>query len=601
VATNDNMYDETIRRIARRTGIAPISFEHPRLREILDCFRAGDSAVSVILTGTAGDGKTHLCRQVWDLVGGDADAWDGDEPYLSTSVQGAGGEPATLHVIRDLSGWAPQHGRPWPTEDQELAQRFSASLFDPSIRDLFLIAANDGQLREAWRRLDPTPGVERARSAFDDYLVDDRQEIEGVRLRFYNLSRTSSAELFDRALSTFLEHPGWGACYAAADPDGFFGPECPIRHNYELLGTPLVQQRLRALLSLCDYNRQHIPIRHILLLLTNAVLGHPDVKDRLMRPADVAKVLRTRTAARASLYNNLFGGNLTETRRDALPVFDCLNRFRIGHETSNRIDNILIFGEADDELRPYFDELLGSDTFYGAGPEYRASQREYVEGADEDEDRAAAFLEQLVAQRRGLFFKIPEAQEEELRLWHLTVFQSAGEYLSRVVKVLSGGGRVERPILLRLVRGLNRVFTGMLVSSDRDLILATSLSFSQSRVSRLLDDQISVSPRRGEKVEIVWDGNFPVFRVTMEDDIRCDLQLHLTRFEFLSRVADGALPGSFSTECYEDMLAFKSQLLTALSFRRERAGEDPDGLSFELLELDDGGEPRTQIVEVRNG
>ena len=29
-------------------------------------------------------------------------------------------------------------------------------------------------------------------------------------------------------------------------------------------------------------------------------------------------------------------------------VFEYLNRFRVGHETSNRVDNILIFGEADE-------------------------------------------------------------------------------------------------------------------------------------------------------------------------------------------------------------------------------------------------------------
>jgi hypothetical protein len=33
------------------------------------------------------------------------------------------------------------------------------------------------------------------------------------------------------------------------------------------------------------------------------------------------------------------------------------------------------------------------------------------------------------------------------------------------------------------------------------------------------------------------------------------------RFEFLCRVAEGALPGSFSNECLEDMLAFKAKLL----------------------------------------
>lgn len=598
VAANDNMYDETIQRVARRTRILPLAFEHPRWQDVRTCFTDPATRTSVVLTGTAGDGKTHLCRQVWTLLDGDPEAWQSNEPYLNLPIQTADGRTATFHLIRDLSAWAPQQGMEWSPEKEQLAHTWSRSLFDPECPDVFLMAANDGQLMESWRRLRRTPEVVRAQEMFETLLVEDRQSIDGARLRFFNLSRGSSAELFDRALDALLAHPGWQDCADAAEPDGLFGPGCPIRRNYELLGTPLVRGRIRALLSLCDYNRLHVPIRHILLLLANAILGHPDAKDRLMSAGDSAPFQRTRTASRGSIYGNIFGANLSDTRRESLPVFEYLNRFRIGHETSNRIDNVLIFGDADDELRPYFDQFLGNDDLYGASAAYRAAQREYVEGASEDEERSAAFLEQLVGQRRALFFKISPEQEKELRLWELTVFQYAGEYLDRVVDVLESGGRVERIILARLVRGLNRVFTGMLVASDRELLLATSMAFSHARVSRLLDERVPVAPRRGEKVELLWDERMPVLRVTLEEHIWCDLQLHLTRYEFLSRVAEGALPSSFSRECYEDMLAFKSQLLAATARRRADAGEQPDGLSFQLLSLDEHGNPQIDPVEI---
>lgn len=598
VPGNDNMYDETIQRAARRTKVPPLAFEHPRWPDLHACFADPATRSSVVLTGTAGDGKTHLCRQVWTLLEGDPDAWQSNEPHLTLPIQTADGHTATFHLIRDLSAWAPQQGMDWPAEKEALAQAWSHSIFDSDSRDLFLMAANDGQLMESWRRLTRTPEVVRALETFETLLVEDRQSAPGAQLRFFNLSRGSSAELFDRALDALLAHPGWEVCTAAAESDGLFGPNCPIRRNYELLSTPLVRGRIRALLSLCDHNRLHVPIRHILLLLSNALLGHPDARDRLMNAGDSARCQRTRTASRGSLYGNIFGANLSETRREALPVFEYLNRFRIGHETSNRIDNILIFGDADDELRPYFEQFLSSDDMYGASASYRAAQREYVEGAGEDEDRSAAFLEQLVGQRRALFFKIPREQEKELRLWELTVFQYAGEYLDRVIDVLEAGGRVDRLILARLIRGLNRVFTGMLVGSDRELLLATSMAFSHARVSRLLDERVPVAPRRGEKVEVLWDERTPVLRVTLEEDLWCDLQLHLTRYEFLSRVAEGALPSSFSRECYEDMLAFKSKLLAANARRRAAAGEQSDGLSFELLSLDEHGNPQIDSVEI---
>ena len=387
---------------------------------------------------------------------------------------------------------------------------------------MFLIAANDGQLLESWRRLKRTDNVTKTWNTFETLLVEDRQETEEAHLRFFNLSRGSSAELFDRALEGLLSHEGWTECRSdRAAGSEFFGPNCPVRRNYELLHSDLVRRRLRALFELCDYNRLHLPIRQILILLANCLLGHPDAKDRLLRPEDVPKIVNAGTIAKASLYNNVFGGNLTETRRDAITVFDYFNRFRIGHETTNRIDNILIFGHADETLRSNFDELLGADTLYGADQSYYAAQRSYVEGAEDEDGGPSTFLDMLVSQRRGLFFKIPVAQEDELRLWELTVFKFAGEYLSRVVLPLRNGAKVDRPILARLVKGLNRVFVGMLVGVDRELILATSLSFSNVKVSRLLEDRISVLPRLGERVEVAWLDGLPAIVVQLSDSVRC--------------------------------------------------------------------------------
>jgi hypothetical protein len=456
----------------------------------------------------------------------------------------------------------------------------------------------------SWRRLDQTEHVQKARQTFETLLVEDQQQLLGVRLMFYNLSRGSSAQLLDRALDAFLAHEEWEGCYSSTGSEGhFFSERCPIRHNYELLQTQLVKDRLRALFELCDYNELHVPIRGILLLLVNAVLGHPDVKDRLMTADDVPTVIRQGSVAKASLYNNLFGGNLTETRCESIPVYDYLNRFRIGHETSNRIDNILIFGEADESLRPYFDDLLGCDEFYGGDASFYAAQRDYVEGADESETANKTFLNMLISQRRGLFFKIPATQEHELRLWELTVFKYAGEYLNRVVGALKAGRTVEQPVLARLVKGLNRIFVGMLISNDRELFLATSLSYSHARVSRMLAESISVRPRRDERVEINWQDEKPVLNVVLSDEVSASLELNLIRFEFLSRVAEGALPNSFSKECHEDILAFKSLLLSKLAERESRYGvgrNQPEAIVFRLLELDDAGNPTEEVIELYN-
>ena len=617
VPRNDNMYDETIQRSARRQGIAPIDFEHPYQVRIVNCFNQTTAdPVSVILTGTAGDGKTHLCRQVWKTLKGNDDEWASDSPFLTIKAQYPKDRTTwpdskdrilyrsvKIHFIRDLSGWAPQQGADWEPDKEELLQKFCHSLFNTDADEIFLIAANDGQLIESFRRLKETEDVRRARQVFEDLLVEDRQEQSGVRLKFFNLSRTSSAELFDRAIEAFLAHPGWNELKngVAAEND-VFGPKCPIRHNYELLDTPLVRARLRSLLELCDYNGLHVPVRQILLLLTNAVLGHPDADHHLMRPSDVPKVIAAGTVSKASLYSNIFGGNLSEIRRQTITIFDFLERFQIGYETSNRIDNLLIFGEADENLGGYFDTFIAKDKFYGADDRFYAAQHEYIEGTSEDDEKPTEFLQMLISQRRGLFFKIPKDAEFELNLWELTVFMFAGEYLDEVVELLKHGAVVRRPLLARLVKGLNHVFTGMLINSDRELYLATSGNYSQAKVCRILVERVSVEPSKGEKIVLRFDqaNGRVLLSVFFAPDNCVDFNLTLIRYEFLSRIAaQGALPSSFSKECFEDLLAFKSQLIAAYMQRQAKEVE-PSGttIGLNLLALTEQGMPDQRFVEI---
>jgi hypothetical protein len=136
VPRNENMYDEFIRRSAKRLGVIPLDFEHPAREEVLDVLRS-PIPTSVVLTGTAGDGKTYLCRQVWEALGGDPALWQSKEPLLSATIDvgdelpGAPGDQLrqnkpganTLHIIRDLSAWAPQRGVSWDPKREAVLQR----------------------------------------------------------------------------------------------------------------------------------------------------------------------------------------------------------------------------------------------------------------------------------------------------------------------------------------------------------------------------------------------------------------------------------------------------------------------------------------------
>jgi hypothetical protein len=143
----------------------------------------------------------------------------------------------------------------------------------------------------------------------------------------------------------------------------------------------------------------------------------------------------------------------------------------------------------------------------------------------------------------------------------------------------------------------------MLTTNERQIILATSGSYSHARVSHIEETFIEVDPSRGQRVTLELRHGRPTFVVYLDRDFAVPLPLHLVRYEFLSRVSEGTLPNSFSRECYEDLLAFKSKLLS--EYRRvvhERYGDTEgtaDILDLKILSLDARGAVSSRPIEVK--
>lgn len=589
IPRNDNMYDEAIQRALKRKKIQPITFETEYLKELLDNFRSANPK-TVILTGTAGDGKTYYCREIWEQLGGSSETWNQSEEKIH-KLELANKQ---LVIIKDLSELTSD-------EKLELLPQVATAIVEEDTTKVYLIAANDGQLVEAWAEVNAA-GISKVRQVIEDLLVEDLREKEGFHVRLYNLSRQSAAIIFPRILDAVLQHPGWQVCDRCPQQT----LSCPIWENKVRLegteGNQTARERLTDLLELCELNEMHLPVRQLLLLVANSLLGHPDAKDKLLTCQQVPKIAESGITSLASLYRNIFGENLSDRRRESTAVFKVLRSFGIGTETSNQIDNILIFGADDPELQPYYQQLILADPYYGADVNYQAQQRDYLEG--ESISSRADFLNVLQSQRQRLFFTLPNDRVADLRLWNLTVFQYAGEYLSEVYKVLKEGKKVSKHILIRIVRGLNRIFTGFLVNNQDELILATSGSYSQAKISRVYEESISVTKKRGESISIELDKNQRQASLIVHLSSTIDpisLNLTLTRYEYLSRVAEGALPSSFSQECYEDVLAFKSQVLKRLALRKQSEGMDEDSeeaMSIRLLEVNTDGIASSRSLEI---
>lgn len=589
VSTNDSMYDETIRSLAKNLDIQPIEIKLQYLTEIVENFDSPEPK-TVILTGTAGDGKTYYCRKIMHSLGVSEEDFQGVSQTIMTKCL------KRLTIIKDLSE---------VNDDRDLIKRIADSVLGEETDEVFLIAANDGQLIEKLKRFNSIENVSRVLNCIEDLLIRNIRTMDRYAIRIYNLSRTKNSERLLEIVDEILKHEGWLQCSGCQ----FFNntdisKRCPIIENKKRLEGELIKNRLINLIELCELNGKHLPIRQLFMLVSNMLLGHPKANEGLLKCQSVKSVINKNTLSQASIYRNVFGENLSERNRQNLMVFSLLGQFGIGTESTNLIDNLLIYGKYDPQLSELYHELLANDKYYGADGRYENYQREYLDALESEEDNREEFLELLKAQKQRLFFTIPHDMVEELKLWNLTTFYHAGEYLEEVHRQLKQGNRINSKILSKIVKGFNRISTGLLAETSEKLVLATSGSYSQVKVSRILEEEISVRKSRGESVDIKLDENNKiVFEVNLSShpEIKSvQLEMSLLRYEFLCRVADGVLPNSLSRECYEDILAFKSMLLHRLNYRREKENEfeDEEGCSLKVIKLNSEGRVDSTQVEV---
>ncbi len=560
----DGMYAETIRDLADVYRIEPLSFPHPMARELFDAFRPEDGVLTnIVLTGTAGDGKTTLCNELWERLGGDDSRRKGRnrDSYLSLQVHTPLGS-RTVHFIFEFSGFAPDQNQPWSEEKHDLVKRLAASILDPNPTEFFVIAANDGKLVNEWEGLPGDSPARRLNGVIEELLSTGHSRREDLALLFLNLSRMSTKYILKEAVSCLIARPEW-SCFESESDDPAFGAASPLTKNFQLLSSAYVQKRLETLAELCDANGFHVPIREILLLLVNGLLGHGPSGDNVMRPAELRVLAQEGRSHEASLFQNLFGTNLSDQRREQFAVFNYLNGFRIGNETSNSHDALIVFGPDDSTMSEDHLRLLASDEQYGDNPHFNGLRQKYLNG-EEDRSDSEDFLKALVGERRRLFFRLPD-DDPRFDPWKLTVFESAGMFQREILRPLANNRHVDAGAISLLAQGLNRIWTGMLVGEMETLYLSAGLDFSSARVSDLYLSEIPLQGGLyGNEVTVRYDRDLelPVLRVSIDDRHHVDFTLLLRRFEFLLRVARGALPSSFSKECYEDVIAFKTKVLS---------------------------------------
>jgi hypothetical protein len=551
-ADGNAMYDEFVLAEAKKSGLPPLEIEEHVTESVIEQLQ--DIAPrSVILTGTAGDGKTYTARKVFSVLS--TAAWNSADIVNETTLSAG----RSVVFIKDLSELSLDEKDAWyPRLIDALEGRSE---------ERFVVCVNDGQLLSFFRdrRSDgraESMGAEIARML----QSEDSEPRNDKPFRLIHMSRRSHAKSLTYIFKKILDHPGWTACASdcAATANG---KTCPILRNREILLAEdgIFRQRIQDSVEIAAADGRHLALRQLIILVVNTLLGIDGRGEARLMTCDRARsVARNGSYRQTNPYSNVLGFNHPAATREGMAVFDTLSRLGIGEETTNRFDNALLDEEKAKELP--------EDVTYGM-PLFEGARNAYAENPSENRSE---IREALRVQRRRLFFTMSSEDAERFGdPWCLTKLHAGQAYLD-LARGLAEGNAPPNDVQRRITIGLNRTMTGYFTDTDSAIWLTRpSGDVHGQSVPLLIDEPIPWAGRRSKaRVDAPKSPGQPVCLQIVEPGATLGtLSLSPTMFEFLYRVSNGALPGSFGSKCLQDVRTFQITTHGALEKVFKEAGE----------------------------
>lgn len=598
------LFHERMERCVEELGIAPIEFVHPMEEEVLALYDGEMlDCPNVILSGEAGVGKTRLVHKIHTKLGGDPKRLKAKGPYWINESTNSNGDKFKAHINRDLSASRSFGAKGTSLDEAKRLEIWSSLILgdnpEEGVKSFFVIAANDGQLLKAWKDHSASTTVRKSYEILEECLSTGTQPPPEYSLRIFHMSSVGTDVVFLRCIDALVNHPGWAELENQhSGNNDIFAENSPLRRNYLALKDPIIRKRLCDLARLCDANDWHLPVRNILAMLANSLLGVRDKRISSSGTMDVEQIRLLMAEERIDACNffaNIFGLNLNADWRER--TLGPLESFRVGLETSNQADDLILFGP-DEEYKPDHEKLFEMDAVFPPDLIFENFRVHYlIYGPKDAEDDISPFQQQLIAQRRRLFFRTPPEMESKYDPWSLTNFHHAKEYLEQLLTPIQTRKAPHSKHLGPLIIAINRIWTGLLLDEHDQLFITTALDFATGRSSEIEVKRIPTKASSGGDYPYVdlccgkISDNVPIIAIHLKEEQEpVKLPLTLTRYEFLKRVASGALPASFSRECSEDIRAFKSQVLARIPV--------PLGASIKLLHVNDDGTAGRLILNI---
>lgn len=501
---------------------------------------AGLAPPSVILTGNAGDGKTYLCRRVFEAFSGPETSVEwGERSQLTVERDGL-----ELRLVKDLSEIDEREG-------ERVLRDLQAVSASGEPGPVFLIAANEGRLRA----LLGNDGLGQLRQKADAQLRGE-PVAAGDRLLIINLNKASTASYVTRVLEWVARPEQWRECRGCPALGA-----CPIRFNAERLAEERVGKRLVALYRILEHMDVHVTVRDMLIHLAYVVTGGLSCEDVIRANRDaLSHDLHTR-----AYYENCWGTRASPADLRKLTVVHHLRTLDVGNYSLYEVDDFVINGDSgDDEEAEREHARLFAPAVDLNGAYFAQRRRAYLRGdaADSGSSGAKEFVEMLPHCRRKLFFEWKDTEKAD----RLTPFLFLPDYL----KLLGGYGSALERARSQLIVGLNRALTGLFVTNENVLFVTSQYAHAVEHPVPIVrvqvpalnvdlraepdDPEWSDAGRRRLTLKIAhpWAGQAPV-----------EERIDLLRFEYLMRLSHGGTYNVLAQECSLFVRELKDKLLTS--------------------------------------
>lgn len=458
---------------------------------------------SIIITGNAGDGKTRICRNVYDqLVEEEFKGWP------ESGIAEISYKNYKIRIIKDLSELKNE------VIVEEL-KKLQDSLENNESKVYFLIAANEGKLTHT---LVKYPELNKLKSVVIPQFISNNKELEMTKeIKVYNLLYASSSIYAEKIVEGWNEEQNWNICNDCSSKN-----ICIINSNHLALSDKTTKNRMMRMYKSLDMNGKHMTMRELLIHLAYTQTGGMACKD--IHEASNSESIQG--LAKKSYYENFFGNNLRPEVFEEIGGIQEFKSLDPGYISDSLIDDFLLNGDlsSNEQIKNTHQTLFGKDIDVENGAYYE-DVKMYRSNIHGDNVNGVELMNKWFSRlRRKYYFESQDNKKVE----KLIPYRHRYDFISILHR-----GRIEHSIKVKLVDGLNTFFAKRMVYSPSHQLYVSSDSLLVHQIIGL--DQVEFHIQ-GKNETIDQTGT----KLTLSVQ-GVELAINLVTFEYLMRLSNGGM------------------------------------------------------------